>query len=299
MARTTPRVITPETVATFVRTVLRDPTTELLYRPVDGEWLLDAAGHRREPTLVGRRSVWIAGTDGRPVALLTAEVPVRELVRVLGPMAESARLSVLLRTRIVRLTAVRIAQEVAFTLSQQQFRHDLHDHLQQTLAAARMDLDGLHEADVEETAAVVSGLQAKITTALTQLQTLDRGTPALSLTALEPAIATVIDELGLPGTVSVTGSPPALLTLPVYQLVREALTNAHKHAGAGTVEVRVHCDDCTVEVVVTDDGRGGGSEPPTRALATLRRRVEKLGGTLSLDSPAERGTTLKASIPCV
>jgi signal transduction histidine kinase len=299
VARSLPRVVTPETVAGFVRAALRDPSAELLYRPVDGDVLLDASGHRREPDLVGRRAVWISGTDGRPVALLTTCAAPRELVRVLAPMVESARLSVLLRTRIARSTAVRIAQEVAFSLSRQQFRRDLHDGLQQTLAAARMDLDGLPEATVEEATAVVRGLEAKLTTALAQLHTLDRGTPALSLTALEPAIAAVIDELGLPGTVTVSGTPPALLSLPVFQLVREALTNAHKHAGAGAVEVRVRCDDCTVEVVVVDDGCGGGTEPPSRALATLRRRVEKLGGTLTLDSPPDLGTTLRASIPCV
>lgn len=301
--RQLPRVVTPETVAAFVRTALDDPTAELLYRPMDGDLLLDASGHPRDPATPGRYRAWVAGGDGRPVAMLVAGVPVRELVRAIGPVAESARLSVLLRTRIARLTAVRIAQEVAFTLSRLRFRHDLHDGLQQTLAAARMDLEGLAEptagATLEEATAVVRGLEAKIGTALAQLQTLDRGTPALSLAELEPAIAEVIAELGLPGTVTVTGSPPALLTLPVFQLVREALTNAHKHAGAGAVEVRVHCDGCTVEVVVADDGRGGGTEPPTRALATLRRRVEKLGGTLSLDSPPDLGTTLRASIPCV
>jgi signal transduction histidine kinase len=31
----------------------------------------------------------------------------------------------------------------------------------------------------------------------------------------------------------------------------------------------------------------------------MRRRVEELGGTVTLESPPARGTTLRASIPCV
>src|SRR5438876_2772 len=40
----------------------------------------------------------------------------------------------------------------------------------------------------------------------------------------------------------------------LYRIAQEALTNAMKHSGAGTVEVRVDVDDHTVRLRVLDDG---------------------------------------------
>ena len=56
-------------------------------------------------------------------------------------------------------------------------------------------------------------------------------------------------------------------------------------------------DGRTVEIVVSDDGRGGAI--PGQGIADMRGRIEELGGSLTLDSPPEMGTTLRASIPCV
>jgi signal transduction histidine kinase len=51
-----------------------------------------------------------------------------------------------------------------------------------------------------------------------------------------------------------------------------------------------------VEVAVMDDGAGGADEEG-RGLRGLADRVESLGGTLTLESPAGGGTRLRAEIP--
>ena len=306
-ARRLPRVRTPETAAAYVCELTGDPTAELLYCAPDGE-LLDGSGQRRSLTDVseaGRFRVWVLGADGGRVGLLTAGPAlwgdpdaVQELVRGIAVVAESARPSVLLRTRIAQLTALRVAEELAFSAARERFRRDLHDGLQQTIAAARMDLDGLHEAALGDAEAVVAGLEAKMATALAQVQTLgqDWSPPELE-SGLDAAIERAAAALRLRARVSVTGAGLGLLTLPVYYLVREALTNVTKHARAESVDVLVGSDGRTVEIVVSDDGRGGATAGP--GIATMRSRIEELGGKLTLDSPPEVGTTLRASIPCV
>ena len=53
----------------------------------------------------------------------------------------------------------------------------------------------------------------------------------------------------------------------------------------------------SVSVEVADDGVGGADAANGSGLRGLADRVAALDGTLSLDSPAGRGTRLRASIP--
>lgn len=77
--------------------------------------------------------------------------------------------------------------------------------------------------------------------------------------------------------------------------VREALTNIARHARASkaSVEVRVTAGECILRVV--DDGRGlGPVRPGGLGLQNMRRRAEKLGGSLSLEpGPGGSGTALE------
>ena len=52
----------------------------------------------------------------------------------------------------------------------------------------------------------------------------------------------------------------------------------------------------TLDVRIRDDGVGG-ARPDGSGLVGLRDRVEALGGTLTVDSPNGRGTTLLAKLP--
>ena len=52
-----------------------------------------------------------------------------------------------------------------------------------------------------------------------------------------------------------------------------------------------------VSVVVEDDGIGGADAARGSGLRGLADRVAALDGTLALDSPAGRGTRLRAEIP--
>ncbi|MCO1654535.1 sensor histidine kinase [Pseudonocardia humida] len=305
-----PRVRTPETVSAYIQEVTADPTAELLYCSPDGG-LLDATGHRRsaaEETRPGRFWALVPGADGARIALFTGrselgddDEALREWLRAAALLAESVRPTVLLRTRLARLTALRVAEELARTEERERFRRDLHDGLHQTIAAARMDLDGLHEVALEGAEAVIAGLEAKMTVALDQVRSLGGvAAPPEPDAELDTAIDGAATALRLAPRVVVTGTRLGVLALPVFLLVREALTNVAKHAGpAAAVEVRVHSDGRTVEIAVCDDGRGGAVMGVEGGFGGMRRRVEELGGTLVLDSPPDRGTTLRASIPCV
>jgi len=112
---------------------------------------------------------------------------------------------------------------------------------------------------------------------------------------------------GLPVTLSVEGTPVPLspgLSLTVYRIVQEALTNTLKHAGpaaAATVKVRYLADE--VEVDITDNGHL--ARPRTdplvpnggHGLTGMRERTAVYGGSLQVGPLAGSGWRIHARLP--
>ena len=82
-----------------------------------------------------------------------------------------------------------------------------------------------------------------------------------------------------------------------FYLIREAVTNAERYAGASVIRVRAHLSASSLSVEVQDDGVGGAFERNDRGLQGLRDRVEATGGNFELDSEPGVGTRIKAEIP--
>jgi len=91
---------------------------------------------------------------------------------------------------------------------------------------------------------------------------------------------------------------PALGLLRVTQ---EALRNVGRHAKARTVEVSLRHVDGGLQLAVRDDGIGFDPAlqraTPHLGLASMRERVQFLGGELDIDSAPGHGTTILAWVP--
>jgi signal transduction histidine kinase len=102
--------------------------------------------------------------------------------------------------------------------------------------------------------------------------------------------------------VSVDDDPGHLGRLPIetvaelLAIVREALSNVARHAGATNCWVRLASEPDRLRLEVHDDGRG--FDPSRRGegghhgLANMRSRGESLGGTFEVDSAPDRGTRI-------
>jgi signal transduction histidine kinase len=89
-------------------------------------------------------------------------------------------------------------------------------------------------------------------------------------------------------------------------IVREALSNVLRHAGARRVALRLRLAEDELTLEVRDDGIGfdvGAVEAPgddaTQGLRNLRRRAELLGARLVTRSAPGRGTRLSLTMPVV
>ena len=91
-----------------------------------------------------------------------------------------------------------------------------------------------------------------------------------------------------------------MIDLTAYRLVQEGLTNALKHAKATHAEVLVRYDDGSVELVVRDDGTGGGNgDGGGHGLVGMRERVAVCGGELHAGPRPNGGFELRARLPVV
>lgn len=97
---------------------------------------------------------------------------------------------------------------------------------------------------------------------------------------------------------------PTVTLLPeirhnMFLVVKEALTNSLKHAGATEVRVSAKADRETLEFVVADDGRGFHAPAHFLAkkkrdgLGNMRHRAEAIGGRIEFDTAPGRGTRVR------
>jgi PAS domain S-box-containing protein len=178
-------------------------------------------------------------------------------------------------------------------------QRNLHDGAQQRLTAVLLNLGRIRETadgDADRLDLAIDELAA----GLQELRQLASGLHPSVLSERGLTVALEALAIRAPVPVDLAALPDRRLPEPVeaaaYYVVAEALANVHKHAGARRVVVRalVEGDELVVEVV--DDGVGGADREGT-GLRGLIDRVEALGGSLTLDSPARGGTRLLARMP--
>jgi signal transduction histidine kinase len=81
-------------------------------------------------------------------------------------------------------------------------------------------------------------------------------------------------------------------------VLREALSNAARHAHATAVEVTAEATTTTLRLRVADNGRGIGSDVSRRSgLGNISTRADHLGGTSALTPNEPSGTVLEWTVP--
>jgi signal transduction histidine kinase len=189
--------------------------------------------------------------------------------------------------------------------------HALHDDAGQLLAAIHIALDDL-ERELPVAALrlqTVRGLIARVEHQIRHVAHELRPT-ILDDLGLSPALEFLADSfrekrggLGVTLEAAMPGRLPSAITVAVYRMVQEALTNVIRHAAATNVSVRVHADKAMLRCSVEDDGTGFDvrtmAVAPRAGLGLLgmRERIAAVGGTLRIASSPGAGTTLFATIP--
>ncbi|MFE9537440.1 sensor histidine kinase [Streptomyces sp. NPDC006691] len=217
--------------------------------------------------------------------------------RFLGPSEREV-----MRRRIDQLSASRAGIVEAVDAERRRIERDLHDGLQQRLVAMAMLMGRARRNGSDE---LYAQAHEEAQRALDELREVAwRVYPAhLDQLGLEEALATVAERSAVPVRIRCglgERQAPRIETA-AYFTVREAVTNAAKHAGATRIDVDVALVDSEtgplLSIRVTDDG-AGGADPGGTGLAGLARRAAALDGRFAVHSPTGGPTLVEAELPC-
>ena len=94
---------------------------------------------------------------------------------------------------------------------------------------------------------------------------------------------------------------PTDMTIGVYRIIQESLTNIARYAGVNEAKVAVRIEEDTLFVEVEDQGKGFNkaalSFDASIGLSGMKERAYALGGTLDIESKVGIGTRVTAIIP--
>jgi signal transduction histidine kinase/ligand-binding sensor domain-containing protein len=231
--------------------------------------------------------------------------------RVLGSLGLLAVITVTARVmeeRKLHRRLEQLEQEQALAQERERIARDLHDDLGSSLARISL-LSGLLKSDrdnpsqIESHAVKISQSADQTVRALEEIVWAVRP-GSDSLQSLVEYIAHFANELfdggeircrlDLPHDLPARPLPPDVRH-NIFLVVKEALTNAFKHAGAREVRVRAEVTANTLEIVVQDDGRGFDLNGQSRGngLGNMRRRAQAMGEKVSIESSPGQGTTVR------
>jgi len=189
---------------------------------------------------------------------------------------------------------------------------EIHDDLGGTLTAIKIDLLWLHNRLLEERQDLqekVDSMDLLVDRAIEVTRRiasdlrpgiLDFGIVAAiewqarefqSRTGIRCEAASASEEISLDPDLSVN----------VFRIFQETLTNVTKHANASMVHVTIEASDGWLDLEVHDNGRGitrdDMSKPKSFGIRGMLERARNLGGNIEISGAPGQGTTLSVRLP--
>ncbi|MBL8604643.1 MAG: sensor histidine kinase [Myxococcales bacterium] len=212
------------------------------------------------------------------------------------------------KTRDLRKLALRL--DDLLETERRRLARELHDDLGQELTALRLEAEVLRLRAVD-----TRGRESAERIAAS----LDRAHTAMR-SILESLRPRMLDEEGLGASiewlarqfrertgqrceadVTLDGEVDEAVSLVVFRVVQESLTNVARHAGPAEVTLTLEATPSELRIVIEDSGRGiaEGGARGRRGLIGMRERVVGVGGRLAVEARDPQGTRVRATVPRV
>ncbi len=190
---------------------------------------------------------------------------------------------------------------------------DLHDDVCQRLALLAIELEALGEKPFDSRPQIrkqVNKLKRSVSEILTDVEVISHElhSSKLDLLGLNAAVRSLCRQFSMDHKVKVdfiekdlTNSLPKDVSICLFRIVQEALSNCVKHSGADRYQVRLSGGPSEVHLVVCDEGVGFDPDVAINSgglgLISMRERITMVNGTIAINSKLRRGTEIYCTVP--
>lgn len=288
------------------------------------EWPVSAADHLDDETWIAQPDSfkeWFGqwgvvvplNADGRHLGAILMSFGSEFLLR--GPVVEFlAAAGRILGSAIYRWQVLDRERELGALEERRRLSDELHDDLSQRAAGIDLNVAALR-VDAERGLAVGAGLAGLANSVADLRRSLRHEMLGLRadahlvdgsfLSQVGTHLAHFERELGIPTRLECADpdgidAVPLPLAAQLLRVLQEALSNAHLHAAASSVTVRLLSARTRIRLEVEDDGNGFDPEsvPDSRlGLSIMRERMDQIDGSLTIERAPGGGTVVAADAP--
>jgi PAS domain S-box-containing protein len=202
------------------------------------------------------------------------------------------------------VAAVLIAQEK----ERANIGKELHDNLNQILGAAKLYVE-LARTDEEDRDMLLQKSAGHIVTVIEEIRAISKklAAPRLNVMGLAENIRILVEDVMRINPIRIQFQQEVLhleelnetLQLNIFRIVQEQLNNILKHASASKAEINLAKKNNTVELVISDNGKGCDITTTNKGVGILNiiSRAGVYQGTVSILSFPEEGYLLKVAFP--
>lgn len=176
---------------------------------------------------------------------------------------------------------------------------DLHDRLGSTLAAVKLGL----QSDPQS---MNAQNQQLVDVAITEVRSIAHNLSGMNIEryGLNVALYELKIRIERAGKINVElyldETPLGIeLSIELYRVVQELVSNTLKYAGANTITVQTSHQQDNFNLMYEDDGSGfdPGTVSQGMGIRNIRHRIEKLNGRLDIDAQPGRGSITIINVP--
>ncbi|NAS31676.1 hypothetical protein GTQ40_11885 [Flavobacteriaceae bacterium R38] len=216
--------------------------------------------------------------------------------------------TILKEQELQQIDAMIVGQEK----ERQRIANDLHDNLGGDLATLKLHFHHLkeqlkktktEEELFEKTDQLIADAYQK-----TRNIAHAKNSGVIANQGLLPAIQKMAKKISLANKIEVTVHEANLtqrlentLEITIFRIVQELVTNCIKHASASQITIYLTEHEESLNVMVEDNGGGFNTRKIKKqdgmGLYSIEKRIEHLGGTMTVESQKSKGTTVILDIP--
>ena len=237
---------------------------------------------------------------GREPVLLILAIDITEKLRAEAELARQRDT----QQKLITETSIQVQEK-----EREQIGKELHDNINQILAATKLYLDiAMKESAEEEVTEILLKSHKNLQSAMEEIRQLTQSlvAPSLGGVTLDQALSRLIDNLPQAASLNLsldtsgyTGDvPDEGMKLTCYRIVQVQLNNIIRHSHAKDAIIQLKKGD-RLELSIRDNGIGfiTGKNTAGIGLRNIRNRVGFYNGEVHIDSAPGKGCTLTVTIP--